>query len=145
MESQALEHIRIMPEIVQELMNGLSEEQAKSKKSADDYSLAEMLEYMAHAEAHLFRERLDVLLTPGSAGDVDYDYANLFVSGTYSNRDPEESFAHWQERRDDNLDVLDDIKGGDEAALRSLLNQWAAHDLYSLGRIANCISAALYT
>lgn len=146
-----LHHLRISPDIIAELMEGMSEAQAIAKRRESDYSLAEMLEYLSHSEAHCFRVRLDALQTGGGANGTlvaAYDRDSLFVSGTFSGRDPSESFAHWQERRDDNLQVLEDnVENGpaDRAALlHQLLREWAAHDLRAIGVITTRISEELY-
>ena len=153
----ALHQLRVTPDIVRELMEGLSAEQAAEKASANEFSLAEFLEYVSHREAHYFRAVFDQIISKAETrGQIEtYDQEALFLSGTYSGRDPEESLAHWEERRDDGLELIESLQTKDLAleivhldsrpmTLDGLLRAWAAHDLTVIQRIAAFVSDLLY-
>src|SRR5215469_10905568 len=104
LEHRALDHLSQTPDIVRALLTGISEEQASWKSSPARFSIAEVLEHMSHIEAHYFRDRFDRILSEDDPQFEPYDTNAFAASGTYSNREPEESMAHWEEQREDNLE-----------------------------------------
>lgn len=155
LEHPALHHLRVTPDIVLELMEGLSDEHAQAKDDPVAYSLAEFLEYMSHREAHCFRAWLDIVLSGGKSPLPHYDRPAYFSTGAYSGREPEESLAHWEERRDDNLELLENLTqtdlaksaplpSGATATLDDVLREWAAQDLTAIRQIAEYTSVFLY-
>ena len=77
------------------------------------------------------------------------------ASGSYSGRDAEESFDHWEEQREDNVAFLDSLpakaarRTGAHAVfgtitLGQLLNEWAFHDLGHIRQIAEIVRTLRY-
>lgn len=154
-EHPAIDHLGAMPEILRWLMTGVSDDQAYSKPGPGRFSIAELLEHLSHVEAHYFRENLDRITGPGAQPFLPYDQDEYFAEGRYSGRDAEESFAHWEEQREQNLVLLQDLSPAklDRSArhpelgpitLRVLLNEWAMHDLGHVRQMAELVRAQLY-
>ena len=61
---------------------------------------------MSHIEAHYFRIHVDAILAVDNPEIEPYDQNAYDAQGTYSDRDAEESLAHWEEQRDDNVELL---------------------------------------
>src|ERR1700684_2166474 len=94
------------PDIFRALLMGVSDQQAYWKPEPDRFSIAELLEHLSHVEAHCFRIRVDEILASENPEFEPYDQNAYYAQGTYSNRDAEESFAHWEEQRDHTLELL---------------------------------------
>ncbi len=145
----------ITPDIVQDLLEGLEDKDAYLKPEPGEASLAEFLEYLSHVEEHQFRQWIDAIMAGNNPQLPAYDRDGFFAAGTYSGRDAEESMAHWTERRDDNVEFLENLSQPDLArtavhpahgpvTLDHILREWAAHDLASIQRIAGYASDYLY-
>jgi hypothetical protein len=117
--------------------------------------MAEILEHVSHAEAHCFRLRVDEMLAIDNPEVEAYDQNALYAAGLYSNRDPEESLAHWEDRREDNLELLRGLEPlvltrtarhprYGQFTFTNLLNQWAFHDLAHVRQLAELVRARLY-
>jgi hypothetical protein len=155
LEHPALDHLAATPDIFRALLAGLSDEDARWKPAPERFSIAEVLEHVSHVEAHCFRSRLDHMLAADNPDVEPYDQNAFYAAGTYSDRDPEESLAHWEEQREDNLELL---RGLEPAALSRtathpvlgqftlahMLNEWAFHDLAHVRQIAELVRARLY-
>jgi hypothetical protein len=155
LEHPALEHLAATPDIVRALLTGVSPEQACWKPTPDRFSIAELLEHLSHIEAHCFRNRFDETLASDNPEFEPYDQNAFYAQGTYSNRDAEDSLAHWEEQREDNLEFLHglDSKVLSRPArhtvlgpftLENLLNEWALHDLGHVRQLAELVRAQLY-
>jgi hypothetical protein len=121
----------------------------------DRFSIAELLEHLSHIEAHCFRIRFDETLAADNPEFEPYDQNAYYAQGAYSNRDAEDSLAHWEEQRDDNLEFL---RGLDPEVLartarhtvlgpftlENLLNEWALHDLGHVRQLAELVRSQLY-
>jgi hypothetical protein len=126
------------------------------KPAPDRWSIAEILEHLSHVEGHYFRAAVDRVLSGDPAGVEPYDQEAYAASGTYSGREPEESFAHWEEQREDNVDFLRDVleerklpRSGRHPVLgvvtvEDLLNEWAFHDIGHVRQILELARAILY-
>lgn len=148
----AVKQLENTPEVLRALMEGLSEEDALWKPAPDRFSIAETLEHLSHVEGHCFRARLDASLARDGAPWESYDTDAYAAAGQYSGRDPEDSFAHFEEQREDALELL---RGLDEGwrrrtglharlgtiTLEELVNEWAFHDLGHIRQIAELIRA----
>jgi hypothetical protein len=160
LEHTAIDHLGSAPEILRLVMAGLTDEQTLWKPAPGRWSVAEILEHLSHVEAHYFRAALDRLLS-GDASGLEpgiepYDQEAYAAAGTYSGREPEESFAHWEEQREDNVeflrDVLEERKLGRSGrhpelglvTVEDLLNEWAFHDLGHVRQILELTRAILY-
>jgi hypothetical protein len=150
-----LEQLEITPEILRALMSGLTEEDALWKPAPDRFSIAEVLEHLSHVEGHCFRARLDTAMAEDEPAWQPYDPETYSAAGQYSGRDPEESFAHWEEQREDNLELLSDLPEGFEEragvhpemgriTLAEMVAEWAFHDLGHIRQIAELVRARKY-
>ena len=155
LEDLAIDHLATTPEVLRLLMGGLSDEDAEWKPAPDRWSVAEILEHLSHVEGHYFRGALDRMLTGKDAEIEPYDQEAYAAAGTYTNREAEESFAHWEEQREDNLDFLRELDAGAIArtarhpalgavSVENLLNEWAFHDLGHVRQITELVRARMY-
>jgi hypothetical protein len=73
----------------------------------------------------------------------------------YRNADPEEDFAHFEDQRETNLDLLRGLsaEAGDRTALHrevgvislsQMLHEWALHDLGHIRQVAELVCARKY-
>ena len=155
MDLPAIDQLAATPGILRALLSGLSEEQATWKPSPDRFSVAEVLEHLSHVEGHGFRSRADQMTGEDNPVLEPYDQNALAAEGVYSGRDPEESFAHWEEQRDDNVELLHGLddsalqrrgrhKEAGEITLSNLIHEWAFHDISHIRQIAELVRAQLY-
>jgi hypothetical protein len=155
LEHPALDHLAATPDIFRALLTGVTPGQACWKPMPDRFSIAELLEHLSHIEAHCFRIRFDETLAADNPEFEPYDQNAYYAQGAYSNRDAEDSLAHWEEQRDDNLEFL---RGLDPEVLartarhtvlgpftlENLLNEWALHDLGHVRQLAELVRSQLY-
>jgi len=143
------------PEILRLLLDGMTAEQTLWKPDHDRWSLAEILEHMSHVEAHYFRAAVDHLVQSENPELTPYDQNAYSAAGVYSGRDAEDSFAHFEEQREDNVSFLNQMKlsaadrTGNHPELGKLnlghiLNEWAFHDLGHIRQIAELVRAIRY-
>jgi len=151
----ALDQLAATPEIFRALMAGLHEQQTEWSPGPGRWSIAEMLEHLSHVEGHCFRARLDRILAEDAPLFADYDQDAFYAAGTYSGREAEESFAHWEEQREDNLELLASLdplvlsrKGVHESCgeftFEHLLNAWAHHDLSHVRQLADLLRTQIF-
>ncbi|HWF07706.1 MAG TPA: DinB family protein [Bryobacteraceae bacterium] len=155
LEHPAIDHLAATPDIVRALLTGVDDKQAYWKPTPERFSIAELFEHLSHVEAHCFRIRFDEILAKDGPEIEPYDQNVWYASGTYSNRDAEESLAHWEEQREDNVEFL---RGLDpkllartgrhtvlgQFSLSNLLSEWALHDLGHLRQLSELVRAQLY-
>jgi hypothetical protein len=155
LDHPALYQMAATPDIFRALLGGINDKQACWKPTPDRFSIAELLEHLSHVEAHCFRIRFDEILAAHNPEVEPYDQNAYYAQGAYSNRDAEESLAHWEEQREDNLEFL---RGLDpkvlsrtarhtvlgQFTLENLLNEWALHDLGHVRQLAELVRAQLY-
>ncbi|HWQ53159.1 MAG TPA: DinB family protein [Bryobacteraceae bacterium] len=150
-----VEQLESTPEILRVLMTSVTEEDALWKPAADRFSIAEVLEHLSHVEAHCFRLRVDLTVEQNGAAWEPYDPEGHAAAGHYSGRDPEESFAHWEEQREDNVEFLKSLPADavsrhgihrtlGRVTLGELVAEWAFHDLGHIRQIAELIRARKY-
>ena len=148
----AVKQLENTAEILRALMDGLSPEDAAWKPAPDRFSVAEVLEHLSHVEGHCFRTRLEASLAQDGAAWEPYDPDVFAAAGQFSGRDPEDSFAHWEDQREDNLELLRGLDEGWQRrtgvhlrlgviTLGELVNEWAFHDLGHIRQIAELIRA----
>jgi hypothetical protein len=147
-----MSHLESTPEILRLLMEGLSEEEARWKPAPDRWSIAEVLEHLSHVEGHCFRSRVERIMTEDLPALETYDQNALSALGQYSGREPDESFAHFEEQREDNLTFLLSLEPADlprrgrhpvlgDITIAHLLHEWAFHDLGHIRQISELIRA----
>ena len=109
MNIPGLSQLEATPEILRLLMEGLSEEDAAWKPAPDRFSIAEVLEHLSHAEGHCFRLRVERMTEESDPAIEPYDPNVYFNSGQYSGRSAEDSFDHFEEQRELNLQYLREL------------------------------------
>ncbi len=151
----AIEHLAATPDILRALLTGVTGEQAYWKPAPDRFSIAELLEHLSHVEGHYFRLHADAILAEDTPEAEPYDQNAYYAAGAYSGREVEESLAHWEEQREDNVEFLRelDVDQLSRAALHpevgrftlaNLINEWALHDLGHVRQLAELVRAELY-
>lgn len=141
------------PAILRGLMSEISEEDARWKPSPDRFSIAEVLAHLSHAEGNCYRLRVDRFLNE-ERPELEPDDAQMWTE-LYREADPEDSFDHFEEQRETNVEVLRSLSGtaGDRVAihktagpitLNHMLHEWALHDLGHVGQIAELVRARKY-
>jgi hypothetical protein len=155
LEHPCLDQLAATPEILRILMAGVSDDLAMVKPAPDRWSLAEVVEHLSHVEGHVFRVRLEQILAQDGVEVESYDEKALDAQGTYSGNDPEESFAHWEEQREEavamirSLDATKLTRTGVHPAVgrftvENLLNDWVCHDLGHVRQIAELVRAQAF-
>src|SRR3982751_2858627 len=98
------------PAILRGLMSEISDEEAKWKPALDRFSIAEVLAHLSHSEGHCYRERLDRFLSE-ERPDFEADDAQMHLE-LYRDQDPEDSFDHFEDQRESNLEYLRNLPPG---------------------------------
>ena len=138
------------PEILRLLMENLSGQDARWTPAPGRYSIAEVLEHLSHVEGHCYRVRVDRILAEDRPTVEPYDQNTVYASGQYSAQDPEDSFDHFEEQRETNLELLRSLEKSSAArtgvhpeagefTLMELLHDWAFHDLSHIRQIAELV------
>ncbi|MEP6715552.1 MAG: DinB family protein [Terriglobia bacterium] len=151
----AIEHLALTPDILRLLLTGVTEEMAQSKPAPGRWSIAEVLEHLSHVEGHGFRLRLTRMLEEDTPELDPYDEKAYDALGAYSNRDAEESLAHWEEQREDNVELLRALpptafkrEGRHMQAgvvtIENVIGQWAFHDLGHIRQITELVRSQMY-
>ena len=151
----ALDQLEATPEILRALMSGLSDEDARWKPAPDRWSIAEILEHLSHVEGHCFRPRVESAVEEDRPAWPKYDQNAYDAQGKYSGGDPEESFAHFEDQREENLEYLRRLPEGSAersgmhaelgpVKVSELLHEWAFHDLGHIRQIAEIVRARRY-
>ncbi len=155
MISPALSQLEATPEILRALLAGIAAEQAQWKPAPDRFSLAEVLEHLSHVESHAYRSRVEKMVDGENPAIEEYDQNAYAASGQYSGRDAEDSFDHWEEQREDNIEYLRSLP--ETAAARTgahrnlgsitvgeVMNEWAFHDLGHIRQVAELVRTILF-
>ena len=151
----ALDQLAATPQILRILMASVTDEAAVRQPAPGRWSIAEVLEHLSHVEGHLFRTRLDLLLLTDGTVVANYDEKAFDAAGAYSTDDPEESFAHWEEQREEAVLLLETLEpahlqrigyhpGLGAFTLEHLLYTWANHDLAHVRQVAELVRAQVF-
>ena len=143
------------PEILRGLLASVTEEQAAWKPAPDRWSIAEVLEHLAHVEGHCFRLRAERMVKEENPVLDVYDEKALDAAGQFSSREVEDSFDHFEEQREDNVAWLTSLPARaisrtaqhpelGPVNLGQTLNVWAFHDLGHIRQIAEIVRALVY-
>jgi hypothetical protein len=149
-ELPCLEQLESTPDILRGLMCELSEADAYWKPSPDRFSVAEVLGHLSHMEGRCYRTRVDRILNE-ERPVIEPEDASFYYD-LYRQADAEDSFDHFEEQREDNVDFLRDlpVEAGRRVAIHSklgeitlanLLHEWALHDLGHIRQIAEIVRA----
>ena len=145
-EVPCLDLLEATPAILRGLMSGISDEEARWKPAPDRFSIAEVLAHLSHSEGHCYRARGDRFLAE-EMPELEPDDAQMHLE-LYKNGDPEEDFAHFEDQRETNIDLLRGLpaeagsrkamhRATGEITLSQMLHEWALHDLDTCGRSRN--------
>jgi hypothetical protein len=148
-----LDLLEATPGILRGLMCEISEEDTCWKPAADRFSIAEVLSHLSHAEAHCYRYRVDRFLAEETP-EFEADDAQMHLD-VYKSADAEEDFAHFEEQREINIELLRGlpVEAGErkamhreagEITLAQLLHEWAMHDIGHVRQIAELARARKY-
>jgi hypothetical protein len=138
------------PGILRGLMRELSSEDAYWKPSPDRFSVAEVLAHLSHSEGHCYRMRVDRFLSE-ELPEFESDDAQMYLD-LYKDADAEDSFDHFEEQRETNIEFLRGLPRSDgerraihkvagEITLQQMLHEWAMHDLGHIRQIAELVRA----
>lgn len=153
--SALVEKVEATPSILRALLAGITPEQAQWKPAQDRFSIAEVLEHLSHVEAHCFRARVEKMTREPEPDLEPYDQEAYAAAGQYSGRDAEDSFDHFEEQREDNVEFLRTLTVGQlqrsgrhpvlgAITVEQMLNEWAFHDLGHVRQIAELVRAIQY-
>lgn len=148
-----LDLLEATPAILRGLMSEISEEDARWKPAEDRFSIAEVLSHLSHSESHCYRPRVDRFLSE-EMPEFEPDDAQMHLE-VYKNGDPEEDFAHFEDQRETNIELLRGLKAetgnrkamhraAGEITLSQMLHEWALHDLGHIRQIAELVRARKY-
>ena len=148
-----LDLLEARPAILRGLMSEVTDNDARWKPGPDRFSIAEVLAHLSHSDGHCYRTRLDLFMSE-ECPTFEPDDAKFHLE-MYCNADPEDSFDHFEEQRETNVEYLRDFpKGsGDRVALHKsagritlsqMLHEWAMHDLGHVRQIAELVRARKY-
>lgn len=141
------------PAILRGLMAEISDQDARWKPAPDRFSIAEVLAHLSHSEGHYYRARLDRFLAE-EMPEFTSDDAQMYLD-LYRNGDPEEDFAHFEDQRVSNVELLRGLpaSAGSRKAkhlaagaitLSQMLHEWALHDLGHVRQVAELVRARKY-
>jgi hypothetical protein len=152
-ELPCLDLLEATPAILRGLMSEISDEDARWKPAPDRFSIAEVLAHLSHSEGHCYRARLDKFLNE-EMPEFEPDDAQMHLE-LYKNADPEEEFAHFEDQRESNIDLLRGLSAeagarkarhlaAGEITLSHMLHEWALHDLGHVRQVAELVRARRY-
>ncbi len=145
-----LDLLEATPGILRGLMAGLSDDDVRWKPAPDRFSIGEVLAHLSHSEAHCYRMRVDRFLEE-KRPKFEPDDAQFHLD-LYRKADPEDSFDHFEEQRETNVEILRDLPASagsrvadhqeaGEITLEQMLHEWAMHDLGHIRQIAELVRA----
>lgn len=148
-----LDLLEATPGILRGLMTELTEEDARWKPAPDRFSVAEVLAHLSHSEGDCYRMRLDRFMAEARP-EFEPDDAQMYLD-LYRDANPEDSFDHFEEQRENNIEFLRGLSAGagdrtalhkeyGEITLTHMLNEWALHDLGHIRQIAELVRARKY-
>ena len=148
-----LDLLEATPEILRGLMAEISDEDARWKPAPDRFSIAEVLSHLSHSEGHCYRARVDRFLSE-EMPELELDDAQMFLD-VYANADPEEDFAHFEDQRETNVELLRGLPAeagnrkarhpvAGEITLSQMLHEWALHDLGHIRQVTELVRARRY-
>jgi hypothetical protein len=152
-ELPCLDLLEATPAILRGLTSEISDEDARWKPADDRFSIAEVLSHLSHSEGHCYRARLDRFLAEDRP-EFEPDDAQMHLD-VYRNADPEEDFAHFEDQRETNVELLRGLpvaagerkalhRSAGEITLSQMLHEWALHDIGHIRQIAELVRARKY-
>jgi len=152
-ELRCLKLLEATPAILRGLMSEISEEDARWKPAPERFSIAEVLSHLSHSEGHCYRARVDRFLVE-EMPEFEPDDAQMHLDA-YKNADPEEDFAHFEDQRETNIELLRSLpaeagnrkalhREAGEITLAQMLHEWALHDIGHIRQVAELVRARKY-
>ena len=152
-ELPCLDLLEVTPAILRGLMSEISDEDARWKPAPDRFSIAEVLAHLSHSKSRCYRARVDRFLAE-EMPELEPDDAQMYLE-LYKNGDPEEDFAHFEDQRETNIELLRGLPAdtglrkakhrvAGEITLSQMLHEWALHDLGHVRQIAELVRARKY-
>jgi hypothetical protein len=138
------------PTILRGLMAELDDEDVRWKPAPDRFSVGEVLAHLSESEGHCYRARLDQFMSEDNP-EFEPDDAQFHLA-EYAKADPEDSFDHFEEQRETNIEFLRALEPGAGArrarhkevgpiTLEQMLHEWAMHDLGHIRQVAELVRA----
>jgi hypothetical protein len=148
-----LDLLEATPTILRGLMAELDHEDVAWKPAPDRFSVGEVLAHLSHSEGYCYRTRLDLFLSESNPS-FEPDDAQHHLE-LYAQADPEDSFDHFEEQRETNLEFLRSLPSADGArtavhlgvgpiTLSQMLHEWSLHDLGHIRQVAELVRARKY-
>lgn len=148
-----LDLLEATPAILRGLMAEIDHDDVRWKPAPDRFSIGEVLAHLSHSEGHCYRARLDRFMTE-ERPEFEPDDAQFHLE-RYRTADPEDSFDHFEEQRETNIEFLRDLPPGSGAraalhkavgpiTLSEMLHEWALHDLGHVRQVAELVRARKY-
>ena len=148
-----LDLLEATPTILRGLMSELNAEDVRWKPAADRFSVGEVIAHLSHSENYCYWTRVNRFMNEANP-EFETDDAQFHLE-LYANADPEDSFDHFEEQRETNLEYLRSLPKGSGArtavhqkvgpiTLEQMLNEWAMHDLGHIRQIAELVRAVKY-
>jgi hypothetical protein len=148
-----LDLLEATPTILRGLMAELDQEDVRWKPAPDRFSIGEVLAHLSHSENYCYRTRVDRFLSennPEFEPDDAQDHLELYAAA-----DPEDSFDHFEEQRETNVELLRELTAADgkrpavhkkvgPITLEQMLNEWSLRDLGHIRQIAELVRARKY-
>jgi len=126
-----IDQLEATPEILRLLMGNVPDDIARRQPAPGRPSIAEVLDQLSWTEGHIYRARLD----DPNAKRPD--------APEFDGADPEESFAHWEEQREEAIEQLRADAATEELS-EALLREWLRHDLTCVIRIAELVRDLMF-
>jgi DinB superfamily len=148
-----LDLLEATPTILRGLMSELDDEDVRWKPAHDRFSVGEVLAHLSHSEGYCYRARGDRFRSETNP-EFEPDDAQFHLD-LYADADPEDSFDHFEEQRETNIEFLRELPAEDAArtavhkkagpiTLGQMLHEWALHDLGHIRQISELVRARKY-
>src|SRR5215471_10110016 len=139
--------------ILRGLMAELNEDDVRWKPAPGRFSVGEVLAHLSHSEGYTYRARLDRFLSETDPV-FESDHADMHLD-LYARADPEDSFDHFEEQRETNIEFLRGLTAEDGVrtavhkkvgpiTLSQMLHEWTLHDLGHIRQLAEIVRARKY-
>jgi len=141
------------PTILRGLMAEVDHDDVRWKPAPDRFSIGEVLAHLSHSEGYCYRTRLDRFMSESNP-EFEPDDAQFHLE-LYAQADPEDSFDHFEEQRETNVEFLRGLTlaDGDRTAihkkvgaitLSQMLHEWSLHDLGHIRQVSELVRARKY-
>ena len=147
-----MDHLKIVEQLARNretircFLNGVGDEQACWKPSADDWSLLEVVNHLVDEEREDFRQRVDLILHRAGEAWPSIHPGSWVTERGYNQRDLSESLTNFLAERQKSIEWLSDLHqpdwdrsemhpAGFSLSAGDLLASWLAHDFLHLRQL----------